>query len=84
MSDTARNISESVDFPSDWAEKAEDDGPCAIACGLYVVARELHLLGNGDVHHHGAVEGFSMHIGEKLDRLTDVISELSQFQEERK
>ena len=73
----SRHITGFTDFPSEWVEKAEEDGLYAIVCGLYVVARELHLLGNGDVHHHGAIEGFSMHIGEKLDRLTDAISELS-------
>jgi hypothetical protein len=55
------------------------DGLFAIARSLNRIADALWGLGNGNAATHmGAIEAFGLHIGEKLDGLTSVISELGE------
>jgi hypothetical protein len=52
----------------------EVDPSWAIAVALFSVARALRDLGNGNaVTHMGAIEAFSAHLGEKLDRIAEAI-----------
>lgn len=62
----------------EWQERADDgDGQFAIACALMTIARSIDRLGNADAATPmGAIEAFGLHIGEKLDALTNVIGEL--------
>jgi hypothetical protein len=64
-------------------EKARSDGSYAVAYALLQVAAaqekaatHLKYLGNGDAATTmGAIESFGLHIGEKLDALTQAITE---------
>jgi len=54
------------------------DGLFAIARALQNIANELRFLGNGDAlepsgTRFGALEAFGLHMGEKLDDLTNAI-----------
>ena len=68
----------SVDTPGDWIENADEDGAYAIACAIMALTRAIDRLGNADaITPMGAIEAFGLHIGEKLDALTNAISELN-------
>lgn len=52
------------------------DGLFAMARALREIAASLDRLGNGGATtQFGAIEAFGMHIGEKLERLIDVLGE---------
>ncbi len=69
-------------------EKAEDEAGYAIAYAILKlsenvsnVAVHLKYLGNGDASTTmGAIEAFGMHIGEKIDNLTNAISTIAEVQ----
>lgn len=65
----------------DWERRADDgDGRYAIACGLLAVARSIDWLGNGDAAMTmGAIEAYGLHIGKKMDALTDAISGIGEI-----
>ena len=62
-------------------QKARTDSRYAIAHALMKLAKaqqetatHLKYLGNGNAStQHGAIEAFGMHIGEKLDALTEAL-----------
>lgn len=59
------------------AEETNEPG-WAIAAALLNLAYEVKYLGNGNAATQvGAIEGFGMHLGEKLDSLTNAISDIS-------
>jgi hypothetical protein len=66
-------------------ERASHDGGYAVAYALLqladaqkATAHWLQYLGNGSAStHHGALEAFGMHIGEKLDAMAEGITELA-------
>lgn len=72
-------------------EEARKDPQYAIAHALMelaaaqqATARAIQLLGNGDaLTSHGAMEAFSIHIGEKIDGLAEAIKTLAPREERR-
>jgi len=46
-----------------------------IAAALFCIANELMHLGSGTVERRGALEGFSMHLAETIERAVDRLIE---------
>jgi len=70
----------------DWADRADDNPQWALAYAVLRLAKaqedvavHLKYLGNGNASTQmGAIEGHATHLGEKIDRLCDVIYEAMQ------
>lgn len=66
-------------FEEDILE-GENEIAAAIVIAGRAIAEQLKYLGNGNAAtHHGAIEAYGMHIGEKLDRLAGAIESLKKY-----
>lgn len=68
-----------VSIDSEFLNKGETDGQYAIAFALMQVARSIDRLGNGNASTPmGAIEAYGMHIGEKIDEMTNAFNSIAE------